>query len=66
MPKHLAGYYLLNSYLFSDNTSQDTFPVPVFIMTPFVVIDISEFGGCITHMPYDIRIFLTVPYGCFM
>ena len=28
MPKHLAGYYLLNSYLFSDNTSQDTFPVP--------------------------------------
>ena len=37
-----------------------------FIMMAFIIADIPEFWGCITHMPYDIGIFLTDLYGCFM
>ena len=42
------------------------FQSQLFIMVTFVVTDIPEFGCCITHMPYDIGIFLTDLYGCFM
>ena len=35
-----------------------------FIMMTFVVADISEFGSCITHMPYDIGIFWPDLYRC--
>ena len=35
-----------------------------FIMMPFVVADIPEFGCCITHMPYDIGIFRPDFYRC--
>ena len=37
-----------------------------FIMMAFIVADIPEFGSRITHMPYNVRIFRTDLYGCFM
>ena len=42
------------------------FQSQLFIMMAFIVADIPEFGSRITHMPYDIGIFLTDLYGCFM
>ena len=58
-------YHRFPLCVFSDNTSQDIFPVPaLFIMMPFIVADIPEFGSCITHMPYDIGIFRPDFYRC--